>query len=226
MQVRDIMTKAVVFAEPGMRVTEVAGILLRRRFHGMPVVKNGKIVGIITEDDFYIKDIQNLFLPSYISFLKEAKTVDNLSFSEKKKVNRLLNAKVADMMTPDCLTVSPDMDVDELFDIIKRTKFNTLPVADEKGNLIGIVTLVDVLGLLSQEDKLVQMSQSVKAQSLREVDQLAQEVRSFWGRTFVSIKKARVITWKGVFIVAFVAGAAIVLIRTFLNEYILYSSIK
>ena len=48
----------------------------------------------------------------------------------------------------------------------------------------------------------------------RSIDFLAQDVSSWWGRTFVFIKKTRIKTWKGVFILAFTAGAAATMIWT------------
>jgi hypothetical protein len=48
----------------------------------------------------------------------------------------------------------------------------------------------------------------------RPVDFLAEDVSSWWGKTFVFIKKTRVKTWKGVFVLAFSAGAAVAIIWT------------
>jgi hypothetical protein len=50
--------------------------------------------------------------------------------------------------------------------------------------------------------------------SLREVDKLAQEVHTWWGKTFVFIKKNKVKTWVAVAIIAFIAGALAAIILT------------
>jgi hypothetical protein len=42
----------------------------------------------------------------------------------------------------------------------------------------------------------------------RAVDDLTQDINSWWGKTFVFIKKTQVKTWQGVFVLAFVAGVA------------------
>lgn len=44
--------------------------------------------------------------------------------------------------------------------------------------------------------------------NMREIDKLAEDVNSWWSNTFIFIKKTRVKTWQGVFILAFIAGAA------------------
>lgn len=54
----------------------------------------------------------------------------------------------------------------------------------------------------------------MKNQNVREIDKLAHEVHSWWGRTFVFIKKTQVKTWQGVFILAFVAGVVAAIVWT------------
>jgi CBS domain-containing protein len=129
---------------------EVAEILFKNGFHGLPVIKDDKVVGIITENDFFIKDQAVLFLPSYINFLKENQMMGDMPEEKKKKIKMLLNLEAKDIMTPDPVTVSRDMEVSELLEFIKKTRFNTMPVADENKNLLGVVTLVDVIGMVKQ----------------------------------------------------------------------------
>ena len=53
-----------------------------------------------------------------------------------------------------------------------------------------------------------------KNNSLREADLLTRDINSWWNKTFVFIKKTRIKTWKGVFIVAFAAGIAVATVMT------------
>jgi predicted transcriptional regulator len=151
MKVEDIMTKEVVSVGPETGIAEVAGILFSQRFHGVPVLENNKIVGILTETDFFTKDEANIFLPSYISFLKENKVVDNLPKDKKEKVTRLFNVKAKDIMSTNCTTVRKDMEVEDLISFYKKTKLTTLPVVDENGLLAGIVTVTDIIGLVNPQ---------------------------------------------------------------------------
>jgi len=61
-------------------------------------------------------------------------------------VKKLLDAKVEDIMSRNCVTVMADMRVEDVMEFFKTTKFSTFPVTDEKNLLIGIVTLADILG--------------------------------------------------------------------------------
>jgi len=53
MQVKDIMIKKITYVSPEDNIMEVADIIFKKGFHGLPVVEKNKVVGIITEDDFF-----------------------------------------------------------------------------------------------------------------------------------------------------------------------------
>jgi CBS domain-containing protein len=195
------MSSDVVSIAPSHKVVVVAEVIFSHGFHGLPVVEGGKVVGIITENDFFIKDSGMLFLPSYINFLKETRIIDDIPAEKKKKIKKLLSLEARDIMTPDPITVPLDMEVEELLELIKKTRFNTLPVTDEEKNLLGIVTLVDVIGMVKQSRD---MENYFKP---KEADDLVREVHPWWKKTFVAIKKVRVRSWKFIFATAFIAGA-------------------
>jgi CBS-domain-containing membrane protein len=151
-RVADIMSKEVVTVAPDTKIAEVAEILFKNRFHGVPVLEDGKIVGIITETDFFTKDVANLFLPSYITFLKENRIVDELPADKKEEVRKLLNIRARDIMSPNCVSILKDMDLNALLEFFKSTKFYTLPVVDETEAMVGIVTQSDVVGLIKGKE--------------------------------------------------------------------------
>jgi Mg/Co/Ni transporter MgtE len=51
-------------------------------------------------------------------------------------------------MSPKCENVSPDMKVEDFIKLIKERSFNSYPVVDEEGFLVGIVTVADAIKLL------------------------------------------------------------------------------
>lgn len=214
MQVKEIMTKKVISVRPDDSVMQVAELIFKNGFHGMPVVEKGKVVGIITEDDFFLKGYDDLYLPSYIQFLKSNKVVDGLPRNIKKKIEKLIESKARDLMTSPCITLTPATTISKLMALIKKTKFTTWPVTDKKNNLIGIVTLVDVLGAFKGGVGEMGTAYKKSAERKREVDFLARDVQSFWSKTYVFINKTHVRTWKGVFFIAFISGAIAALIWT------------
>ncbi|SNB72901.1 CBS domain-containing protein [Thermoflexus hugenholtzii] len=52
--------------------------------------------------------------------------------------------KVRDWMTPNPITISPRTTLPEAHQIMKEKRIRRLPVVDENGHLVGIVTLGDV----------------------------------------------------------------------------------
>lgn len=58
----------------------------------------------------------------------------------------------SDLMTPDVLTVPHDMTVRELATFLVDNEISGAPVRGAKGNLIGVVSVVDVVRVTSEED--------------------------------------------------------------------------
>ncbi|HLN18840.1 MAG TPA: CBS domain-containing protein, partial [Patescibacteria group bacterium] len=142
-----------------------------------------------------------MFLPSYINLLKETRIVDDLPEEKKKKIKTLLNLEAKDIMSNDVVTVPPEMEITELLEFMKKTRFNTLPVTDNEKNMLGLVTLVDVIGMAKQN------RDAGNYNKLRDADELVRDVHSWWKKTFVFIRKVRIKSWKFIFVTAFIAGA-------------------
>lgn len=53
--------------------------------------------------------------------------------------------KVADVMTRDVITVTPDTPLRELASILSEKHINGVPVVDEKGNVLGVVCESDLV---------------------------------------------------------------------------------
>ena len=61
-------------------------------------------------------------------------------------------------------------------------------------------------------DQIPRFSDDDREPKIREIDVVAQEIHSWWGRTYISMKRTRVKTWKGALLLAFIAGTVISLI--------------
>jgi acetoin utilization protein AcuB len=56
-----------------------------------------------------------------------------------------LDIRVDDVMTPNPVTILEDATVEEAARIISDRKFNALPVVSSTGELVGIITVTDIL---------------------------------------------------------------------------------
>ncbi len=148
MKVKDIMTKKVVSVGPEAKIAEVAKIMSQNRFHAVPVLEKEEIIGIITEGDFFTRDSKNVFLPSYIDFIESAKITESLAEEKQGKIGKLLDVRARDIMTRECVSILDEMDIKDLLEFFRETKFTTLPVINNENKLIGIITLSDIIGLI------------------------------------------------------------------------------
>jgi Mg2+ transporter MgtE len=61
------------------------------------------------------------------------------------------DAKIFDLATRDLITASPDDDQEEVVDAISKYDLLAMPVLDEEGRLLGIVTVDDALDVMEEE---------------------------------------------------------------------------
>jgi CBS domain-containing protein len=149
--VADIMDRDPVAVRPDDDVESVVRVMRRHELPGVPVINDGgRCVGIITEADLVLSDEQgDLHIPHYIELFGGVVFLEPLRRFESR-LRKAVAATAGDLMTPDPITVSPDMTVHEAGRIIVEKGHNRLPVA-EHGRLVGVVTRVDVLEALTRE---------------------------------------------------------------------------
>ena len=136
MLVSDIMTRAPKTVAPDSKLLEVVSLMCLYRYSGLPVLDDGKMVGFIAE-----KDVLHRMFPKLEDFkdMMAAPDYDNMIYQYRDVVN----LKVADVMTPNVITVSPDMHILKAATVMVRHKFRRIPVADG-GRLVGMVSLGDI----------------------------------------------------------------------------------
>jgi CBS domain-containing protein/anti-sigma regulatory factor (Ser/Thr protein kinase) len=115
LRIHEVMTKDVFCLEPEMRLDTALDIFQKRRFSGAPVIQENQLVGLLSIEDL-------------IRALREGHLED----------------KISDYMTQDLVTVRQHDPVVEALKTFARTNFGRLPVLDNDGNLVGIITKGDI----------------------------------------------------------------------------------
>ncbi|MDD2430848.1 MAG: CBS and ACT domain-containing protein [Firmicutes bacterium] len=136
MFVNQIMSPNPITVSVDTGILEAANLMREKNIRRLPVVKDHKLVGIVTEMD--ILKVQ----PSQAT---------TLSVFE---VNYLLaKTKVSDVMTKKPLTILADATLEEAALVMRENEVGGLPVLD-KGKLVGVVTesnifdaFIDLMGL-------------------------------------------------------------------------------
>ncbi len=152
MKVSDIMTKDVVAVSPDDLVSDIARLLTAQKIHGVPVVdKSGRVLGIITETDFFTKGNDGLYIPSFIDLMQKNKLFKAAPLRKRGELKKILKASAKDIMTKGCITINPDADVKDLLKLLRDKNLHTVPVVDNSGVLCGIVTLADMIALVKTQ---------------------------------------------------------------------------
>jgi CBS domain-containing protein len=126
MKVVDIMTRDPLSVGPAETVGQADELMAENKIRQLPVVNDRELVGIITD-----RDIRSSLSASLL-YTPEAR-------------EKALMTPVADVMTTEPLTLSPDDDLSEAVELLIDEKIGGIPVVDKTEGLIGIVTYVDVL---------------------------------------------------------------------------------
>jgi len=126
MQVREILSKEVYSAGPSSKLHEVAQLMLRHNIGAVPVCdQNNRLVGIITDRDLAIECCTS--------------QVD------------VRNAEVREFMTHNPITAHPDWDMKQVCEAMAREQVHRLPVVDNDGKLVGIISLGDLAVCMPHE---------------------------------------------------------------------------
>jgi CBS domain-containing protein len=149
--VKDIMDAEPETVRADASVEDVVRVLRENELPGVPVVdSDGHLAGIVTEADLVLPDDQgDLHIPHYINLFGGTVFLEPLGRFEQR-LRKAFASNAVDMMTADPDTVGPDAEVREAARLIHASGHNRLPVVDDEGRLVGVVTRVDVLGALSR----------------------------------------------------------------------------
>ena len=143
LKVKDIMTREVITVSPETEIVQATKLLLENRINGVPVMdETGKLVGILCQSDL-IAQQKKLPIPSFFTLLNGLIPLISKKQIEKQ-VQKIAAITVAQAMTPNPVTVQPDINIEEVAALMVDRNFHTIPVVD-KGKLVGIVGKEDIL---------------------------------------------------------------------------------
>jgi CBS domain-containing protein len=128
-EVSEVMTKKVVTCSPEDEIDSIWRLMQETRFAGLPVVRNGKLVGIVTQKDLLESGASR---PTF----------------ESEKGRFRSSSKVCSIMKTEVAAVEPSTKMIRVAKVMISKNIGRVPVKDEKGNLIGIVDREDVAKML------------------------------------------------------------------------------
>ena len=146
MKVRDLMTTDPITTTPDAPLKEAARTMVREKVSGLPVMEDGKLVGIVTEGDF-LRQEANRDQPYRLSLL-EALFGDGGAEPAVETVG--------EVMTEPVITITADATVSEAARVMSHRRVKRLPVVDDDGNLIGVISRADVVNAFTKPDEVIE----------------------------------------------------------------------
>jgi CBS domain-containing protein len=124
MKISELMTKNPCTVTPDTPVSEAARLMKEEDVGIMPVVERvggaetrGRLVGVVTDRDIAVRHVA------------EGRTTDS---------------PVRDVMSGGVMTANPDDSVETVMELMGREQIRRIPVVDERGSLVGVVSQADL----------------------------------------------------------------------------------
>jgi L-aspartate semialdehyde sulfurtransferase len=119
MNAHDVMSVNIVAAKDNATAIEIATRIVLGTFNGLPIIDDqGKVTGIVTTVDL-------------LRAIEDGKNLDNMF--------------ARDLMTRSPAVIYQDTTTAEMIDIMYRKRIDMLPVVEDDGRLIGVVSRQDIL---------------------------------------------------------------------------------
>ncbi len=130
--VKDWMRTKVITAGPKMGMLEAHRLMSRNNIRRLPIIKGGdKLVGIVTRSD-----------------VRRAEPSEATTLNVWEMNYLLAKLQLSDIMTKDLYHVQPQDTIKTAALLMHKNKIGALPVVDENGRLVGIITESDIFRVL------------------------------------------------------------------------------
>jgi acetoin utilization protein AcuB len=130
MLVKDWMSEPVITLEENTPIIKAIQVLKEHKIRRIPVTRDGKLVGIVTDRD-----------------IKEAAPSKSNLMELHEQYYLLSELKLKDIMTKELITVSPDDTIEYAAVLMLENKISGLPIVDKEGHVVGIITQTDIFKL-------------------------------------------------------------------------------
>jgi CBS domain-containing protein len=143
-RVSDVMTASVVTVDRITPYKEIARLLAEHRISGMPVLKMGReVVGVVTEADLLVAQASTA--------RRLHAEVSGRHWWPHREQHVALTA--GELMTTPAITIGPHATVPAAARLMNTHHIRRLPVVDDQGRLIGVVSRRDLLSVFLRPDE-------------------------------------------------------------------------
>jgi len=143
-RISDVMTTTVVTVDRITPYQEIDRLLTRHRIGGVPVLKMGReVVGVVSETDLLAAEDERR---------RQARMADSIGRRWHLRKQRHVRLTAGALMTSPAITIGPDATIPAAVRLMTTDQISRLPVVDEDGKLVGIVSRRDLLSVFLRPD--------------------------------------------------------------------------
>lgn len=153
-KVKDAMERNVIKFHVDDKISDVAQILRDNKISGAPIVDdNLKVIGIVSEGDIMrLLEVHssrlNLILPSPLDLIELPIRMKYEMDEIAEDMNRAASVLIGEIMTKNVFTIKEDDDISDAAQFMDTHSVNRLPVVDDEGKLVGIITRGDLISAM------------------------------------------------------------------------------
>ena len=143
-RVSDVMTTTVVTVDRITPYQEIDRLLTRHRISGVPVLKMGReVAGVVSETDLLAAEDERR---------RQARMAGSIGRRWHLRKQRHVRLTAGALMTSPAVTIGPDATIPAAARLMNTDHISRLPVVDEDGKLVGIVSRRDLLSVFLRSD--------------------------------------------------------------------------
>ncbi len=139
MKAAAIMTTPVITVTSSTHVKQAARLLLKHQISAVPVVDEGRLVGVLTEADLVRLELAD----DPRDVLRRAFALDG--------DDALVPVTVAEVMSPDVIAMSPEADSAQIGRLMRERQVKCIPIVQDD-RVLGVVSRRDLLAALVRND--------------------------------------------------------------------------
>jgi CBS domain-containing protein len=133
-------------------IGDVARILSDDALSSVPVVEDGRVVGVVGQSDLLFQELQEeeSRLPQGFPILGAVVFLEPVD-RWRDEVRKAFGVTAGDVMESEPVTVAPDTPAHEAARLMVDRDVNRLPVVDGEGRVVGVISRADIVRALAAE---------------------------------------------------------------------------
>ncbi|SFI65239.1 CBS domain-containing protein [Nocardioides psychrotolerans] len=142
MLVREAMSSTPTTVTPDTRIKAALALLAEHRLTALPVVdEHGHLHGMVSEADLIRETLT-----------RDPRLHEIPDGNERSALPRIVH----EVYTPHAISVRPDDDLADAVELMTSTSIKSLPVVDDRGRVVGVVSRSDVVRILARADSAIE----------------------------------------------------------------------